>query len=428
MTEKPIYAPNYKIVGNCLLEIRNSKQGPYDRKLCNFLPWIVSEITLDDGAETTTRIRLRGIHESGRDLPEIEIPADDLGNFNWIAKHWGMDCILEVGRSVKDSVRYAIQTTAKNASRQTVYAVTGWKKVNGAWEYLLPGSDAITVSLPGKLGGYRMERECTYPDILVVEAMLRQRIAPPEVQLPLLAFVFLSPLNEFLRQAGCVPKFVLFLVGKTGSRKSTLAALMLSFFGRFTASELPLSFRDTGNSIIRCHGRVPEMVAWLEIGMRMLLMFLLDKQAIPKERSDTLYDSYQQMLYTLARKQADSIVEDKPAYKFLRKLYALLESGQACLLKRDCRCEFIPNSFVGYEDEDYLYLNKDIAHKLVKKLCEEQGESFSISARGLLSALVEEGIAEPGRDQNTKPLRVGEKNIRLMWVKKSAAWRIVDGG
>ncbi len=581
MTEKPIYAPNYKTVGNCLLEIRNSKQGPYDRKLCNFLPWIVSEITLDDGVETTTRIRLRGVHESGRDLSEIEIPADDLGNFNWIAKHWGMDCILEVGQSVKDSVRYAIQTTAKYASRQTVYAVTGWKKVNGSWEYLLPGSNALSVSLSGKLSGYRMERECTYPDILVVEAMLRQRIAPPEVQLPLLAFVFLSPLNEFLRQAGCVPKFVLFLVGKTGSRKSTLAALMLSFFGRFAASELPLSFRDTGNSIIHnaftlkdvltciddfypgssqeekkltataqsimrsygdrqgrgrlkadaspmesrppqgnaivtgefppdigesgtaryfalelregdvdlqaltafqkeatkgtlqhcmfgyiqwlkerflcdeeterafisileetfekcrndflssgihCHGRVPEMVAWLEIGMRMLLMFLLDKQAIPKERSDTLYDSYQQMLYTLARKQADSIVEDKPTHKFLRKLYALLESGQAYVLKRDCRCDFIPNSFVGYEDEDYLYLNKDIAHKLVKKLCEEQGESFSISARGLLSALVEEGIAEPGRDQNTKPLRVGEKNIRLMWVKKSAARRIVDGG
>ena len=54
----------------------------------------------------------------------------------------------------------------------------------------------------------------------------------------------------FLKLAGCEPKFVLFLVGKTGSRKSTLAALMLSFFGKFTASELPLSFRDTANSIL----------------------------------------------------------------------------------------------------------------------------------------------------------------------------------
>lgn len=59
-----------------------------------------------------------------------------------------------------------------------------------------------------------------------------------------------SPLNHFLKAAGCEPKFVLFLSGKTGSRKSTLAALMLSFFGKFTASELPLSFRDTPNSIL----------------------------------------------------------------------------------------------------------------------------------------------------------------------------------
>lgn len=58
------------------------------------------------------------------------------------------------------------------------------------------------------------------------------------------------------REAGCEPKFVLFLLGKTGSRKSTLAALTLSFFGRFTASELPLSFRDTSNSMEPCKNDV----------------------------------------------------------------------------------------------------------------------------------------------------------------------------
>ena len=66
MTEEPNYAQQYKIVDHCLLETRNSKQGPYDRKLCNFTPWIVTEITRDDGVETTTRIRLRGIHQIGR--------------------------------------------------------------------------------------------------------------------------------------------------------------------------------------------------------------------------------------------------------------------------------------------------------------------------------------------------------------------------
>ena len=66
----------------------------------------------------------------------------------------------------------------------------------------------------------------------------------------MLAFTFLTPLNEFLHQANYEPKFVLCLLGKTGTRKSTMAALFLSFYGRFNGSDLPLSFRDTANSIM----------------------------------------------------------------------------------------------------------------------------------------------------------------------------------
>ena len=130
---EPIYAPAYRVVDGCLLETRNSRHGTYERKLCNFAPWIVSEITLNDSVETTTWIRLRGKHQNGRMLPEIEIPAAELSGFQWLAKHWGIDCILEVGQSVKDSVRYAIQTTAEHADRQTVYAVTSWRKINGEY-------------------------------------------------------------------------------------------------------------------------------------------------------------------------------------------------------------------------------------------------------------------------------------------------------
>ena len=97
----------------------------------------MSEITVDDGVETTTRIRLAGVHESGRMLPEIEIAAEELGNFNWLHKHWGIDCILETGPSVKDSIRYAIQTTAPGAERRTVYTVTGWRKINGQYHFLM---------------------------------------------------------------------------------------------------------------------------------------------------------------------------------------------------------------------------------------------------------------------------------------------------
>ena len=247
---EPIYAPAYRVVDGCLLETRNSRHGPYERKLCNFAPWIVSEITLNDGVETTTWIRLRGKHQSGRELPEIEIPAAELSGFQWLAKHWGMDCILEVGQNVKDALRYAIQTTAQQAEKQTVFTVTGWRRIDGEYHFLMPGDKQHTVTLPGKMHGYAMTRDCSTSDIQIAAELLQSKLAPEEILWPLMAFAFLTPLNHFLKLAGCEPKFVLFLVGKTGSRKSTLAALMLSFFGKFTASELPLSFRDTANSIL----------------------------------------------------------------------------------------------------------------------------------------------------------------------------------
>ena len=578
MTEEPNYAQQYKIVDHCLLETRNSKQGPYDRKLCNFTPWIVTEITRDDGVETTTRIRLRGIHQSGRSLPEIEIPASELAGFNWLAQHWGMDCILEVGQSVKDSVRYAIQTTAEHAERRTVYAVTGWRRIDGEYHFLMPGDDDCSVALPGKMNGYFMEYSYDMTDIQVAASLLHQ-LVPEEILFPLLAFTFLSPLNHFLKHAGCEPKFVLFLVGKTGSRKSTLAALFLSFFGRFTGAELPLSFRDTANSIlyhtfalkdmltciddlhpssrieeqkmnataqavmraygdrtgkgrlradaspmesrppqgnaiitaefapdigesgtaryfalelkagdvnleilshfqsaaaagvlsrcmcgflewlksrffadsdleqeflrvlrlwfverrdafsksgVRCHGRVPETVAWLQLGMDFFLLFLKETGCLTDDECAEIQSRFKIMLYRLAAKQSESIEEDRPTHKFIRKLYALIESGLACVLSKNHLSDFIPGNCIGYEDEDYFYLHNEIVHKAVRKLCEEQGETFTVSSKSLLKALAEEGFIETASGQNTRSVRIGGKSKRVVCLIKSRAKKIAD--
>ena len=576
---EPIYAPAYRVADGCLLETRNSRHGPYERKLCNFTPWIVSEITINDGVETTTWIRLRGKHQSGRLLPEIEIPAAELSGFQWLAKHWGMDCILEVGQNVKDALRYAIQTTAEQAEKQTVFTVTGWRRIDGEYHFLMPGDERHTVTLPGKMHGYTMAKECSPTDIQIAAELLQSKLAPEEILWPLIAFAFLTPLNHFLKLAGCEPKFVLFLVGKTGSRKSTLAALMLSFFGKFTASELPLSFRDTANSIlhhsfalkdvltciddyhpagrqeeqkltataqsimraygdrtgkgrlradaspmesrppqgnaivtaefppdigesgtaryfslelkgsdvdlqvlssfqkeaadgslqrcmygylrwlkerflsnpdteqefismlqtwfqqrrdrfqvsnIRCHGRVPETVAWLQLGMDMFLRFLNEQGICTEDECKDVQERFRQILYRLAQRQAQSIEEDKPTHKFIRKIYALLESNQAHLLDRTDVNGLGCGTCLGYQDGEYLYLYNEVAHKLVRNFCEAQGESFSCSSRSLLKALAEEGLIEPGAQQNTRPLRVGTKQKRVVFLYQEKAERIRD--
>ena len=579
MTQTPKYAQKYKAKGNCLYEIIPGKSGTVERKLCNLVPEILCEITVDDGAVTTTYVRLRGVHESGRILPEIEIPAAELASFSWMPERWGMDCILEVGKTVKDCVRHAIQTTAAYAEKKTVYQVTGWRKIGEDWHYLMPGDAEQTVILPGKLQGYGMERTCEQRDIQTAACMLQRMPAPEEVMFPLLAFTFLSPLNQFLKEAGCEPKFVLFLSGKTGSRKSTLAALMLSFFGKFTASELPLSFRDTANSILhnaftlkdvltviddlhpssrmeeqrmngtaqaimraygdrtgrgrlrpdstlmesrppqgnaiitaeyapdigesgtaryfalelkeddvdlqtlsvyqkeaaqgtlqrcmyaytqwlkerflyseeakqvflqrlnsrflfyrdafrksgnRCHGRVPETVAHLQMGMDFFLMFLRDRNGMDEESCVEIQKRFRQILYRLALRQAESIEQDKPTHLFIRKLYALLESNQAYLADRNGLCDPGFGTCLGYQDEQYLYLHSELAYKVVRKFCEDQGENFSCSHKSLLKAMAEEGLILPGTKQNTRPLRVGDVQKRLLYLYRGKAERIRD--
>lgn len=581
MTNQPKYAQKYLVENNCLFETYPGKNGIVKRKLCNLAPEIVCEVTVDDGAVTTTYVRLRGVHESGRTLPEIEIPAADLAGFNWMAQRWGMDCILEVGKTVKDCVRHAIQTTAAHAEKKTVFAVTGWKKIGGEWYYLMPGDDDHTVDLHGKLQGYGMERKCDAFDTQTVGCLLRMMPVPEEVMFPLLAFTFLSPLNHFLKEAGCEPKFVLFLSGKTGSRKSTLAAMMLSFFGKFTASELPLSFRDTANSIlhnafalkdvltciddlhpssrmeeqkmngvaqaimraygdrtgkgrlrsdatqmesrppqgnaiitaefapdigesgtaryfalelkgsevdlqtlsayqreaaggtfqrcmyaytqwlkerflqseeskqefvhylnsrflscreefrksgIHCHSRVPEAVAHLQMGMDFFLLFLKEKQVMADESCAEIQQRFKEILYRLAARQAESIDQDKPTHKFIRKLYALLESDLAYVDDKNAPNELGFGTCLGYQDDTFLYLHSELCHKVVRKFCEEQGENFSCTHKSLLKALAEEGLILPGTNQNTRPVRVGSKQKRLLHLYREKAERIRDGG
>lgn len=246
-----LYPWPYLTKNGCLYIERTNKQGKYDQKLCNFLPRLVCEITLDDGATETKRLLLEGQHAGGYGLRQIEIAGSELASFNWLIENWGVDCNLETGSGVRECVRYAIQSTAPQAERKTIYAVTGWKKVDGKWIYLMPGDENITVTLKGKLARYEMKPECQPADLATAAYLLDAGIAPKEIIYPLLAFTFLTPLGEFLHQADCQPKFVLLMLGKTGTRKSTLAALFLSFFGHFTASDLPLSFQDTKNSIIQ---------------------------------------------------------------------------------------------------------------------------------------------------------------------------------
>ena len=378
-----------------------------------------------------------------------------------------------------------------------------------------------------------------------------------------------------------MPKFVLNIIGRTGTRKSTLAALFLCFFGIFNAGNLPMSFRDTANSIIQnafalkdvltciddfhpcgrdderkltstmqalvraygdrtgrgrlrkdssamesrpplgnaiitsefppdigesgtaryfllelkdgdinleilssfqqyaeqgifrramfgytewirkkfllvdkiekefvnmlkdsfsayrsdfiqtgisCHGRVPEMSAELRIGMKMFLWFLEDNKIITEADAQNVDGNFKEILYRLAQRQSENIKSDKPSVVFVKKLYALIESGAVTVTHKELSLgeDPYPRSFIGFEDEHYLYLNKDIAYRYVKVLCNEQGENFSLTSKALLKTLAEDGLIKTSPGSNTVSVRYAGKNSRYMALDKYKAEQIVN--
>ena len=572
----------YKVIDGCLYVSSEKKGNTITKKLANFVPFLKGEITLDNGIETKKYFKIGAIHCSGKSLQTIKIPAGDFNNMNWVTKHWGLSCNIEIGQTVKESIRHAIQCTAKNAEQKMIYSHTGWTKVNGKLIFLcndfyLDEKIEQSIQLDGKLNRYCLtdvtERNLD-EDLKCIFKLLDTEFIPHKIILPLLAFAFLSPLNHFLKIADCEPKSVIFLIGKTGVKKSTLASLILSFFGDFTNTDLPISFKDTGNSIIEqtfilkdvltviddfhpsskleeqnlnknaqtimrsygdrigrnrlksdstlmtakpprgnailtgesapditesgtaryitvelnkgdintekltelqelarkdtfksimsfyirwlyytvdayeekvfsdklrdkfidyrkhfnelftkenisIHSRTPETLAHLLLGLEIFLECIRLEKIMTEEQTDNILFEFINILKDLAREQTKKVTQDKPSIKFITKLHSLLQCKQAVVLDKESYKYAGGTGFIGYEDLDYYYLIPDISHKMVKKLCEEQGESFPTSYKSLLSHLREDGFIEYANDSNTKQLRLGDKTPRLIWLKKS---------
>lgn len=249
--DESIYAPPYVVKGGCLYEMVQSKDQTVPIKLADFVPVLIAEITRDDGTEQTKMFKISAVHKSGNTLPEVTVSAEEMQSMKWLLNRWGAYGAAQPKQNVLSKICHAILSTKTAVEFRTVYLQTGWKKINGEYVFLMPNAQRqISVELQGKLKNYSFSNKCSKGDVIYLSAMLENSFAPQNVMLPLLAVTFLCPMNHFLKIAGYEPKFVTALIGKTGSRKSTLAALFLSFFGKFSASDLPMSFHDTANSIL----------------------------------------------------------------------------------------------------------------------------------------------------------------------------------
>ena len=238
----------------CFQKERHTQGGGTEvitERLCNFVAWQEEKRTLDDGSgETRQMFLMHGRTHDGRWLPEIEIPATNFANMQWVGANWSPKAIMAAGGPVRDREREAIELLSQGLRERHIYMHTGMRQIEGdKWCFLhadgaIGCDNGIEVQLPKELSGYSLPAAAGDVRDAIQSSLRFLDVGKPDVTYPLWASMYRAPTSEFL-----YPGFTLFLLGITGLFKSTMAALALSHFGDFTTDTLPTGWTSTDNSL-----------------------------------------------------------------------------------------------------------------------------------------------------------------------------------
>ena len=162
----------------------------------------------------------------------------------WVVSKLGPQAIIYPGQ--QQHARAAIQSLSGPIRQERIFTHLGWSKEGSQWLYLHSGGalgsggqfSTVQVRLPAALRAYQIEQpQDSKARVQAVRDSLRfLAVAPDRITFPLLAGVYRAAFGE----AG----FSLFLVGRSGVLKSTLAGLCQQHFGAgMNATRLPAGFQ-----------------------------------------------------------------------------------------------------------------------------------------------------------------------------------------
>lgn len=234
--------------------------GVIDTPFANFFPELVQLKCFDDGFDVKDKILFRAFRGGVYELP-VAIEKKDILSNQPHAK-FSPGCRVYIGKGNAARFGELMSMQCEDVETQVVYSHTGWKIIDGE-RVFLNGENAVTAD--GLTDRFSVELD---PDLKrafsftageVDEAAAFSSVlgdmtqaAPDWLVVPSLAYVFLSPLNAMLRSKGAEPSFSFYLIGKTGSYKSSWAKVLLGFFGGLGFAETaPITFLDTQNAIGR---------------------------------------------------------------------------------------------------------------------------------------------------------------------------------
>lgn len=217
----------------------------------NFTARIVEQFEIDDGAELKREYVIKGICE-GQPMRRARVPVKEFHSLTWIDHHWGATPIVKVGPSNISHAVAAIKMLGRPVIERTIYTHLGWRKIGEDEVYLHAGGgigakgplEGVETDLPNQLTGYLLEeRVGTSPAEALRASLTFLRAATADVAGTLYAVLWRSVIGEV--------NFSVFVVGPTGTQKSSLTSALLSHFGKGMVGKenLGVQWSSTANAI-----------------------------------------------------------------------------------------------------------------------------------------------------------------------------------
>lgn len=228
---------------------RNDSPVPSRDRLSNFGAHILVDTTVDDGSETWREYTLECW--SGERRQQKTIRAELFESLGWRVDMIGSAAVVFPGSKHEQHIVAAIQLTSTPDLR-SVYGHTGWRQLDDGQMGYLTASGAITTDglrsdVAVKLDEF--DRYCL-PEPPAGDderSVWRQTmelldIGKRPATIPIM--------GAMIRSLFGPSDFALYLMGSTGSGKTTIAGLYLGMLGSgLDAEHLPANYTGTGNSL-----------------------------------------------------------------------------------------------------------------------------------------------------------------------------------
>jgi len=216
--------------------------------VANFTARITRDLLLESDAGPEREFVLEA-QLGGQDYT-FQISATEFSRMSWVLRYLGPQAIVYPGQL--QHARAAIQALSTQVRHERISSQMGWTKQEGNWMYVhstgavgaaeSPGD--VQVRLPEVLENYGLTPPPASEDLAVTirSSLSLLSVVPDRVGFPLLAAVFRAPLGRV--------DFSVFLAGRTGTFKSTLAGACQQHFGAaMDAHHLPANFASTANAL-----------------------------------------------------------------------------------------------------------------------------------------------------------------------------------